>query len=214
MIDGLLDLVRPYRPLLGNRKYMLAVLGYAAYTFGFGGIATWMPTFLIRLRGLSAVTANARLGVIVVVTGFVGTFAGGWIGDAVAKRIRHGYLWLSGLSMLAATPMVFLALTAPNPTVYWTALAAADFLLVFSTSPINAVIVGDVPPTSRAAAMAASILVIHALGDVPSPVLIGIISDATSLARAVLIIPVATSISGLIWICAAIRRPRTGVAGG
>jgi MFS transporter, Spinster family, sphingosine-1-phosphate transporter len=204
-------LVRPYMPLFRNSGYILAVLGYAAYTFGFGGISFWMPAFLTRVRGLPGTTATWQLSKIVVLTGFAGTFLGGWVGDAVARRVRQGYLWVSGTSMLAAVPCVYLALTASSPTVYWTALAAADLLLFVSTSPINTVIVGDVPPASRAAAMAASIFAIHLLGDVPSPWLIGQLSDATSLGTAVLIIPVAVLVSGLIWTCTAAggRRPTT-----
>ena len=203
-LSGLLGL---YLPLFDNPEYVLAVLGYAAYTFGFGGISAWMATFLIRVRHLAEVPATTHLGEIVVITGFVGTFVGGWIGDQLAKRNRHGYLWLSGLSMFPAAPFVYLALTAPSPHVYWSAVAIADFFLFLSTSPINAIIVNEVPPTSRAAAMAASIFTIHLLGDVPSPWLIGKISDMTSLGDAVLIIPVAVVVSGLIWTWAAARRP-------
>jgi fucose permease len=63
--------------------------------------------------------------------------------------------------------------------------------------------VNIVPPTIRATALAAQILVIHLFGDVPSPPLIGLISDASSLGRAVLIVPVAVLIAGLIWVWAA-----------
>ncbi len=196
-----------YRSLTHNREYILTVLGYAAYTFAFGGISIWMVTFLIRVRGLDAVTANKWLGLIVVITGFVGTFLGGVIGDALERRIRHGYLWLSALSMLVATPLVYVALTASSPAVFWTALAMADFLLFLSTSPINAVIVADVAPAARAAAMAASILTIHALGDGISPTIIGWVSDRATLARAVLIIPVGVLVSAAIWTWAAVRNP-------
>jgi len=51
----------------------------------------------------------------------------------------------------------------------------------------------------RATAMAVQIFFIHLLGDVPSPVLIGALSDASSLARAVLVVPVAVLVSGFIW---------------
>jgi MFS transporter, Spinster family, sphingosine-1-phosphate transporter len=196
----------PYLPLLGNAQYQIVVLGYAAYTFAFGGISFWMVSFLVRVRGLDAVAANQWLGMIVVVTGFVGTFLGGVVGDALEKRVRRGYLWLSAVSVLVATPAVYLALTAPSPAVFWPALAIADLLLFLSTSPINAVIVADVPPTIRAAAMAASILVIHALGDGVSPAIIGRLSDRATLGQAVLIIPVAVLVSGAIWMWAAIRR--------
>jgi MFS transporter, Spinster family, sphingosine-1-phosphate transporter len=205
--DRISSPLRLYLPLLHNSEYVLAVLGYAAYTFGFGGISVWMATFLIRVRHVAEAPATTDLGAIVVVTGFVGTFLGGWIGDTLAKRIRHGYLWLSALSMFPAAPFVYLALTVPSPRIYWPAVAIADFFLFLSTSPINAIIVNEVPPTSRAAAMAASIFTIHLLGDVPSPWLIGQISDRTSLANAVLIIPVAVIVSGAIWTWAAARNP-------
>jgi hypothetical protein len=53
--------------------------------------------------------------------------------------------------------------------------------------------------------MAASILAIHLLGDVPSPWLIGVLSDTHSLAQAVLVIPLAVSVAGVIWLYAALR---------
>src|SRR6266542_1405053 len=72
---------RSYRRLLQNRPYRLTVLGYAAYTFALGGLAFWAPAFLERIRGMSKADATVQFGAIVVVTGFVGTFAGGWAGD-------------------------------------------------------------------------------------------------------------------------------------
>jgi MFS family permease len=65
--------------LLSNRAYRLTVLGYAAYTFALGGIATWMAPFLERVRGLPGNVATVRFGGIVVVTGLAGTYAGGWL---------------------------------------------------------------------------------------------------------------------------------------
>jgi len=50
-----------------------------------------------------------------------------------------------------------------------------------------------------------SIFTIHILGDVPSPSVVGMISDARSLSQAVLIIPIAVLVGGLIWTYAAWR---------
>jgi hypothetical protein len=63
----------------------------------------------------------------------------------------------------------------------------------------------------RATAVALSIFTIHILGDVPSPSVVGIISDARSLAAAVLIIPVAVLIGGVIWTYAAWRLSRNTI---
>ena len=72
-----------------------------------------------------------------------------------------------------------------------------------STGPINAAIANIVSPLERASALALSMFAIHLLGDVPSPPLIGHLSDVSSLARAVLIVPVAIAIGGVIWLAAA-----------
>jgi sugar phosphate permease len=197
---------RTYVALFRNAPYRRVVLGYAAYTFALGGIQQWMPAFLQRVRGVSEQSATTHLGAILVVTGFLGTFLGGWIGDMLEQRVRRGYLWLSGATMILATPLAYVALTAPASGTYWGALTAASLLLFLSTSPINAVIVGDVSPAARAAAMAASIFTIHLLGDVPAPLLIGRLSDLTSLAQAVLVVPVAIVVGGAVWLYAAGRR--------
>jgi MFS family permease len=84
-----------YGRLLRNKPYALTVLGYAAYTFAIGGLAYWMPAFLERARGIPRSEATVNFGTIVVVTGFVGTFVGGWMGDYFAKNSRQAYLWLS-----------------------------------------------------------------------------------------------------------------------
>ena len=53
--------------------------------------------------------------------------------------------------------------------------------------------------------MALSILGIHLLGDVPSPPIIGALSDATSLGTAFLILPAVIALAGGIWLYAAKR---------
>ena len=202
-----------YGHLLGQRPYRLSVLGYAAYTFAVGGLAAWMPAFRERVRAVPAGEARIGFGEIVVVTGFVGTLVGGWLGDYWLRHSRQAYLWMSGLVTLCAVPFAAVALSAHSPAVYYGATVVAELLLFMSTGPINAAIVNLVSAGERAAAVALSILTIHLLGDVISPSLIGAISDAVrhftpvsdaeSLGQAVLIVPVAMAVCGLVWLLAA-----------
>jgi hypothetical protein len=85
------------------------------------------------------------------------------------------------------------------------AIVVTELLLFASTGPINSAIVNVVAPGERATALALSILGIHLLGDVPSPPLIGAISDATSLGTAFLIVPAAIAVAGAVWLHAARR---------
>lgn len=200
---GVSAAVTVYVSLLRRAPFMLLVLGFAAYTFGLGGLGFWMPTFLEEVRGVPADEATTGFGAIVIVTGFVGTLIGGWLGDYCLKHSRQGYLWFSGVTTLAAAPVALLALTSPAPRIYYPAIVVAELLCFTSTGPINAAIANIVSPLERASAMALSIFAIHLLGDVPSPPLIGHLAVTGSLGRAVLVVPLALAIGGTIWLLSA-----------
>jgi MFS family permease len=200
--------VAAYRHLMRNRQFVLTCLGYAAWTFAIGGLGFWTPTFLERVRGLPKQEATVTFGAIVLVTGFVGTFAGGWIADWFLKRNSQSYLWVCGIATLLAAPATLVAFTSSDKTTYMTAIVVGEILAFASTGPVNSAIVTLVSPTERATAVALSILIMHLLGDVPSPPLIGWISDHSSLAKAFLIVPGAILVSGLVWSFAAWRGAR------
>ncbi len=192
-----------YLKLLKNKPYVLTVMGYAAYTFAMGGLAYWMPAFLERIRGFAPQKATFQFGEIVVITGFVGTFAGGWLGDYCARYSKQAYLWLSAAATLLAAPFAWFALTTPSSVAYLACMVIAQLLMFLSTGPVNACIVNLVLPTQRASAVALEVFVIHLLGDAVSPYLIGAVSDASSLGEAVKIVPVAVAIAGAFWVWAA-----------
>jgi sugar phosphate permease len=166
-----------------------------------------MPTFLERTRHVPEKSATFSFGIIVVITGFIGTFAGGWLGDFCARYTQRAYLWISAVATLAAVPFAWLALTVISPRTYLVCMVIAQLLMFLSTGPINATIVNLVRPTQRASANALGVLSIHLLGDVPSPLLIGWISDHSSLQQGVKLVPFAILVSGLIWIIAALAQP-------
>jgi MFS transporter, Spinster family, sphingosine-1-phosphate transporter len=201
-----------YVRLARNKPYAFTVLGYAAYTFALGGLAYWMPAFLERARGVPRSEATVSFGAIVVVTGFIGTFAGGWLGDYCARYSKQAYLWLSGFATLLAAPFVWLALTTQSHGGYVASMVTAQLLLFLSTGPINAATVNLVSATERATAIALEVFVIHLLGDALSPPLIGALSDHFSLAQAVKIVPIAVVIGGCVWCWAARAQAQAGAA--
>src|SRR5258707_7860046 len=107
-----------YGHLRRNKPYVLTILGYAAYTFAVGCLAVWMPAFLERARGVPRSEATVSFGAIVVITGFIGTFVGGWLGDYCAKYSPRAYLWLSAIATLLAAPFVWIALPTNSHTGY------------------------------------------------------------------------------------------------
>jgi MFS family permease len=200
-----------YGRLLRNKPYALTVLGYAAYTFAVGGLAYWMPAFLERVRGISRSEATVSFGTIVVITGFIGTFIGGWMGDYFARRSNQAHLYLSAVATLVAAPFVWMALTTSSHSLYQFYMVTAQLCLFLSTGPINAALVNLVIASERATAIALSVFAIHLLGDALSPFMVGALSDLFSLGQAVRILPVAVLIGGFVWIWAARAQGRAGV---
>lgn len=198
-----------YRDLFRNRPFILTALGYGAYTFALGGLGFWMPAFLERVRGMPRSEATVTFGGIALVTGFVGTFAGGWLGDLFLSRSKQSYLWVSGVATLLAAPATYVAVSNPHRAVYLPAIAIAEVFIFMSTGPVNSAIINVVKPAERATALGLSVLVMHLIGDIPSPPLIGIVSDHTSLERAFMLVPIAIVIAACVWMYAAWRGSET-----
>lgn len=172
-----------------NRTYVYATLSMAAMTFALGGLAQWAPSFLHRSFGLEVARGNTLFGVITVVSGIVGTLAGGWLGDRFQKRTPTGYLYVSAVGFLLGAPLMILALTTSSLNVCLAAIFGAELFLFLNTGPLNTVLVNVVTPGRRAMGFAINIFAIHALGDAISPAIIGFLSDHWGLSNALLITP-------------------------
>ena len=90
---------------------------------------------------------------------------------------------VSAVSMALGVPVMIVALFSKGPAML-PAIAVAAFLLFLNTSPLNAALINSVGAHIRATAIAVNIFIIHLLGDVPSPTLMGYIADKRSLQTA------------------------------
>ncbi len=156
-------------------------LGYGMVTFALGGLAFWMPRYLEVAKGLSLSQANLLLFGSVTLAGGLGTLTGGFLGSRLLSYTLGAPLWVSGLGIALALPLAGLTIFAAAPILYIPALAGAIFLLFLNPGVLTAVVVSVAGPWRRAQAVALNIVVIHLVGDVPSPFLIGWVSDLGSL---------------------------------
>lgn len=179
-----------------NYGYQLSVLGMAMMTFSIGGIAIWMPTFLHRNAGYSLSNAGFALGAITAVDGIAGTWMGGWLAQRWLRTNHRALFLLSAISMLLAIPGALLAFFGPQRFVL-PGVAIAEFFLFLNTGPLNTAIVNSVSATIRSTALAIELFLIHALGDVPSPKLIGWVSDRTNLGVGLGLTLIAMAISAI-----------------
>jgi MFS family permease len=148
-------------------------LGYGMITFTLGGLAFWMPRYLEAVKGLEMAQANYLLFGAVTVAGGLGIMTGGFLGDRLLAYTLKAPLLVSGLGVALSIPLAALAIFAQDPYFYVPGLVGAIFLLFLNPGVLTAVVVSVAGPGRRAQAVALNIVVIHLVGDVPSPVLIG-----------------------------------------
>jgi MFS family permease len=193
--------------LFRNGDYNLVVWGYVAYTFALGAFAFWGPTFLERVHHLSTSKADNFFGAVIVAAGLVGTLLGGFAATAWQRRNPAGYAWLLSGSMFAAVPFSLFSVVLSNTTSAMSLLAISIFLLFLCTGPINTLILESVPVNVRSSAMAVSIFMIHLFGDMWSPEIVGRLADYMNhdLQKAILILPAALLIAGLLWTLLALK---------
>ena len=183
--------------LARNPAFLTSTLGMAAMTFSLGGIQVWMPKFLFSERGYSLEAANLAFGMIIVIDGILASLAGGWLGDCLLRRMKGAYYLVSAASMLLGVPVMIVALFTRGPLMV-PAIGVAAFFLLLNTAPLNAAVINSVGAHVRATALAVNILIIHILGDVPSPTMMGWVADKRSLQAAFILPVIAMGISSAI----------------
>jgi MFS family permease len=188
-----------YMTLLRNRSFVFNCLAQTAMTFALGGLAFWMSDYL-SFRGQSPQIAVPIFGGITVVAGLISTLLGGFVADRLRKRFGGSYFLVSGLGMLLAFPLFVAMLYTPFPLA-WAFLFGSVFFVFLNTGPSNAALANVVESNVRATAFAVNILIIHALGDVISPPLIGAVAGHADRNAAFLVVSGAMLVAGVLWLC-------------
>ena len=159
-----------------NPAYWTATLGMAMLVFTMGGISVWLPTFFSRIEGYSLARSNQLVGAITVIDGILGTAAGGWIAQRWLRTNHRALYLVSAWSAVLTFPAAMMVFFGPR-TLLLPSVLVAEFFLFLNTGPLNTAIVNSISAAVRSFAIALNIFFIHALGDMPSPQLIGAISD-------------------------------------
>ncbi|HVT10147.1 MAG TPA: MFS transporter [Polyangia bacterium] len=186
------------RVLAAYPSFVFNTASQIIYTFVVGGLATWMPTYFVRVRHLPLKTADLTFGGVLALAGLVGTLIGGRLGDRLAQRHPAGHFLLSGVSLVASLPFAVTGVLAESPAIFWPAMFIALTLLFLNTGPLNAAMANVLPAHLRGWGFAINTMSIHLLGDALSPSAIGFASDRMGLATPVLVTAALPILAGLV----------------
>jgi len=188
-IRGQMDEPRQSSPTdpSGTMKRFFAVLrttsalrwhlaGMAIIGFSVNGFAVWLPTFLIRVRGMSIETAGIVAGVSAIIAGLLGTFVGGIIADRWMVRRKNARMFILFIRSILVIPFLVGIFFAAPPLLLIPLVVIGTSVSSLWFGPAAAVVHDLVQPELRSLAVAVYVLVINVAAGV-SPLLIGKFTD-------------------------------------
>jgi len=170
--------------IMNNNLFIVISLGYAAYCAVLAGLSTFGPTFFQGLQLFNdEKSASLHFSAIVGLAGLIGTPVGGYLSDKLAggnaSRADVLKTCLRIMSVSSTFGLIF-AIAAAYCRERYTFLGfmgTAIMMLFLPTGCCTMAVMEAVPTEMRASAVALNILIMHILGDVPSPVAVGALKD-------------------------------------
>jgi MFS transporter, Spinster family, sphingosine-1-phosphate transporter len=115
--------------------------------------------------------------------------------DAVAR----GNLDIPALGAAIGAPLSAIAIAALTAPRFFAAVFPAEIALFLLSGPINVALLRSSPPALRASAMALCIFAVHALGDLWSPPIIGLVADYAPMRVAMFAGPALFALAAFVW---------------
>ena len=102
------------------------------------------------------------------------------------------------IAFILATPLMYITLTTQNEILLLVTLVLATYLMTFYYGPMVALIQDIVPGSLKATAFAFYLFTVHLIGSTPAPALIGVVSDASDLQKAMFLVVASNLIGGIM----------------
>jgi MFS transporter, Spinster family, sphingosine-1-phosphate transporter len=173
--------LRTFLGLMQIPTLRAAILAQTVLYFVLASNAFWLPTLLHRRFDLSVSQAGLLAGVVLVLGGLIGTLAGGWIADRLARTRPAAYLQVGIAGFLIGAVFIVISLVAPlniGPfPIFIPAFLITVIALYLHSGPFTAVSQNVVSPALRASSVTMLLFVSHVFGDSHSTFDVGFLSD-------------------------------------
>jgi MFS family permease len=173
--------LRTFLGLMRIPTLRAAILAQTVLYFVLASNAFWLPTLLHRRFDLSVSQAGLLAGVVLVLGGLIGTLAGGWIADRLARTRPAAYLQVGIAGFLIGAVFIVISLVAPlsiGPIpIFIPAFLITVVALYLHSGPFTAVSQNVVSPALRGSSVTMLLFVSHVFGDSHSTFDVGFLSD-------------------------------------
>jgi MFS family permease len=184
--------------LLANKTLIFNNLAFAANTFVTTALLTWLPSYFQRVEGISMSRASTKGGIVMLLA-IIGAPLGGYLADRWLKTRRNARLLFPSLSSFATAALLFTAFSFYRGEIQYAVLLATGIAAVAFVPASVAVTQDVVHPGLRAVSLSLCIIIQHILGSTLGPPVIGALSDAFGLERAMVFLPLFAVLAGILF---------------
>jgi MFS family permease len=165
------------RELSTKKAYWWACFAAAVISFlGYGQIA-FLGSFYARVHHMPIGQIGLLLGLMIGISGVIGTFAGGQIADAAARRDTRAYMTVPAVAIVLGGPFFVAAMLSQDAMTSILLLAVPTALNSLWYGPVYAAVQSIVPPRLRATAVAIMLFIVNMIGLGLGPLTMGLVSD-------------------------------------
>lgn len=174
----------PFRRFVGyawsNRRTLLAHnVGFGMLSFtGYGAVA-WTPTFMARIHGVPPSEFGKMFGLVIVVAGVLGIWAGGSLSDRLRSRgVSDAKMRVGFYGALFGMPFSAAVVLMPNADWAYAMMWPSTFFAAFPWGIAPAALQEIMPNRMRGQASAVYLFIVNLLGLALGPLLVAVVTDS------------------------------------
>jgi len=178
--DNEISLGQAFRFAFERKRVFLAhYTGFALLALPMTTLATWVPTYFMRVVGLSPPETGLKLGLIVLIFSPIGVISGGWLADTLFKRGKSdAALRVAVAAAVFMVPFSILATNISDPTLALAVMAPFAFGASISMGLAPTALQLVTPNRLRGQISAAWMLFLNIITAGLGPTAVGWINDA------------------------------------
>ena len=172
----LVPLADTLRFLWSLRAFRHLSFAGALHAFVGYGVGLFIPAFFMRVHGFGLAETSTYL-FLIGLTGIIGTYLGGYLGDRMGKKDKRWYMGIPGIATIISVPFAVLFYTTGDPMLAIVLAIPGAILGPMYLGPTFAMTQTLVPPAMRSTASAILLFVLNLIGLGLGPVFAGFLSD-------------------------------------
>ncbi len=162
------------------KSFPFFALGCAMSAFVSYGTSNFMPSYMVRYHDVPLTEIGYLLAATGGGGGIIGTFLGGYLTDRVGKHDPRWYLWLPGITAVAAIPLAIYVFNTDNTPMMLTVYFFVAVLGTLYLAPSIAIAHRLVDTRMRAMTSAILFFILNMIGLGGGPFIVGMLSDMIS----------------------------------